>query len=76
MVPPRIEKGDAKGPQAAVLRVAVLIVAQERNELLHGLLLAVGQAVALRSQARILNEDVGVRGEACDGGKDLEGRGG
>ena len=62
-----VDERDAKGPQATVLRVSLLQVAQAAHELLAGDLLVVDEQVALCGLARIVDEDVGVGGQAGDG---------
>ena len=60
-VPARVEKGAAKGAQAAVLRVAVLVVGERGDERLHGHgRAAVRVAVALRDQPPLRQQNVGV----------------
>ena len=65
-VVPGVDERDAEGPQAAVLRVALLEVAQPAHELLAGYVFVVGEQVALRGLAGVVDEDVGVGGHASD----------
>jgi hypothetical protein len=57
--------------RTAVLRVALLEVAHARDELLNGDVLRVREQVLLRGRARVVDERVGVRGEARDAADDV-----
>ena len=67
MVVAGVDERDAKRPQPAVLRVALLQVAQPAHQLLARNLVVVGEQVALRGLAGEVDEDVGVGGHAGDG---------
>ena len=67
MVVASIYEGDAKGPEPAMLGVALFQVAQAPHELLTGDLFVVCQKVALSGLAGVVNEDVGIGGHAGDG---------
>ena len=59
-----VDEGDAEGAETAVLRVALLEIAQAPHELLAGDLGVVGEEVALGGLAGVVDEDVGVGGHA------------
>ena len=67
VVPAGVEEGDAERTQATVLGVALLEVAEAAHELFAGDVGIVGEQVALRGLASVVDEDVGVGGHACDG---------
>ena len=67
MVIAGVDEGDAKGPQPAVLGVALLEVAQASDELLAGDLFVVGKEVSLGGLAGVVDEDVGIGGHAGNG---------
>lgn len=67
----RVQQAHTKRSQAAVLRVALLQVAQSLCELLDGDLFIVGEQVALGGGACIIDERVGVRGDARYAGDDV-----
>mmetsp|Transcript_51463 Transcript_51463/g.142425 ORF Transcript_51463/g.142425 Transcript_51463/m.142425 type:complete len:312 (-) Transcript_51463:78-1013(-) len=71
LVPPRVEHRHTKRAEAAILRVRLLLVRELLDELLHRLRLLVGEAIALRVQSSLVDEDVGVGGDAGDGAGDV-----
>lgn len=68
VVPAGIDEGNTKGAQTTMLRVALLEIAQTAHELLAGNVGIVGEQVALRSLARVVDENVGISGHARDSG--------
>lgn len=66
-VPSGEEEADAERPEAAPLRVRLLGVADELEEVLNGDGLVVGVGVALGGEARLVDEDVRVGGDAGHG---------
>ena len=56
-VPARVQERHAEGPQAAVLRVRLLVVAHADDELLHGDVLQAGKAPHTRAHAPAVNRE-------------------
>mmetsp|Transcript_13115 Transcript_13115/g.32744 ORF Transcript_13115/g.32744 Transcript_13115/m.32744 type:complete len:244 (-) Transcript_13115:87-818(-) len=69
LVPSRVQERHAKRPQATVLRVELLLIAQPLHELLDGLRLLIAEHVPLRVQPRLVDQDVRVRGDPRDGAR-------
>jgi hypothetical protein len=67
LVPPGEQKRDAERTQTAILRVPLLDVAHAHDELLDRNRLLVAKRVALRLEARRIDENVGVGRDAGDG---------
>ena len=66
-IPTSVDEGDTKRPETAVLRVALLEVAQAADELLAGDVFVVGQEVTLGGLTGVVDEDVGVGRHPCYG---------
>lgn len=66
-IPAGVDEGDAEGPQAAVLCVTLLEVTKAAHQLLAGDVSVVGEEVALRGLAGVVDKDVRVGRHASDG---------
>jgi len=72
-VPPCIDEGDSEGPEASVLSVALLQIADLLDQLLHGDGLLIRQRVPLCGQPGVVDEDVGVSSDSSDAGGNVSG---